>query len=198
MSKKWKKSSPSPKKPNTNMTQDKRQAKKDAVLNTEKKGRLPLMVAIVCSVLILGGGIYYATYDRAETSPVAASVTAENAASEVSLPASLFADGKARHFEHVAGEFKIKYFVLKSSDGIIRAAFDACDVCWPAGRGYYQEGDYMVCRNCGRKFASVLVNEVKGGCNPAPLNRRIENGKVIIQVKDILQGRQYFNFSGKV
>ncbi|MGD2096760.1 MAG: DUF2318 domain-containing protein [Desulfobacterales bacterium] len=198
MSKKWKKSSPSPKKPNTNMTQDKRQAKKDAVLNTEKKGRLPLMVAIVCSVLILGGGIYYATYDRAETSPVAASFTAENAASEVSLPASLFADGKARHFEHVAGEFKIKYFVLKSSDGIIRAAFDACDVCWPAGRGYYQEGDYMVCRNCGRKFASVLVNEVKGGCNPAPLNRRIENGKVIIQVKDILQGRQYFNFSGKV
>ena len=144
-------------------------------------------------VLIIGGGIYYATYDQTETSPVAASFTAENTASQVSLPASLFEDGKARHFEHVAGEFKIKYFVLKSSDGVIRAAFDACDVCWPAGKGYY-----MVCRNCGRKFASVLVNEVKGGCNPAPLSRRIENGKVIIDVKDILDGRQYFNFSGKV
>jgi uncharacterized membrane protein len=128
---------------------------------------------------------------------VAATYSSQNVASQVSLPATLFEDGKARHFEHVAGDFKIKYFVLKSSDGIIRAAFDACDVCWPAGKGYYQEGDYMVCRNCGRRFASVLVNEVKGGCNPAPLNRKVENGKVIIEVKDILDGRQYFNFSGK-
>jgi uncharacterized membrane protein len=183
---------------NPTVTPEKRQAKKDVVLGAEKKGRLPLIVAIVCSVLIVGGGIYYAGYDRSETAPVAASFTSENNASEISLPATLFEDGKARHFQHVAGEFTVKYFVLKSSDGIIRAAFDACDVCWPAGKGYYQDGDYMVCRNCGRRFASVLVNEVKGGCNPAPLNRKVENGKVIIEVKDILEGRQYFNFAGKV
>jgi uncharacterized membrane protein len=194
---KSKKRNPSSKAQNKKVTLEKRQAKKDVVLGTEKKGRLPLMVAIVCSVLIVGGGIYYASYDRSETEPVAGSFTSENNASQVSLPASLFEDGKARHFQHVAGQFNIKYFVLKSSDGIIRAAFDACDVCWPAGKGYYQEGDYMVCRNCGRKFASVLVNEVKGGCNPAPLNRRVENGKVVIEVKDILDGRQYFNFAGK-
>jgi uncharacterized membrane protein len=183
---------------NKKVTLEKRQAKKDVVLGTEKKGRLPLMVAIVCSVLIVGGGIYYAGYDRSETAPVAGSLTSGDNTSQVSLPASLFEDGKARHFQHVAGEFNIKYFVLKSSDGVIRAAFDACDVCWPAGKGYFQEGDYMVCRNCGRKFASVLVNEVKGGCNPAPLNRRFEKGKIVIEVKDILEGRQYFNFAGKV
>jgi len=198
MAKKKKKNIQSKNAQNKKVTLEKRQAKKDAVLGTEKKGRLPLIVAIVCSVLIVGGGIYYATYDRSQTKPVAGSFTSENIASQVSLPANLFEDGKARHFQHVAGEFNIKYFVLKSSDGIIRAAFDACDVCWPAGKGYYQEGDSMVCRNCGRKFASVLVNEVKGGCNPAPLNRRVENGKVVIEVKDILDGRQYFNFSGKV
>ena len=180
------------------VTIEKRQAKKDVVLGTGKKGRLPLIVAIVCSLFIVGGGIYFVSYDRSETAPVAASFSSENTPTQVSLPATLFEDGKARHFQHVTADFKIKYFVLKSSDGIIRAAFDACDVCWPAGKGYYQEGDYMVCRNCGRKFASVLVNEVKGGCNPAPLNRKIENGKVIIEVKDILDGRQYFNFSGKV
>jgi uncharacterized membrane protein len=177
-----KKRNPSSKAQNKKVTLEKRQAKKDVVLGAEKKGRLPLIVAIVCSVIIVGGGIYYASYDRSETAPVAGSFTSENNASQVSLPANLFEDGKARHFQHVAGEFNIKYFVLKSSDGIIRAAFDACDVCWPAGKGYY----------------SVLVNEVKGGCNPAPLNRRVENGKVVIEVKDILDGRQYFNFSGKV
>jgi uncharacterized membrane protein len=195
---KSKKRNPSSNAQNKKVTLEKRQAKKDVVLGTEKKGRPPLIVAIIFSVLIVGGGIYYAGYDRSESAPVAGSFTSENNASQVSLPASLFEDGKARHFQHVAGKFNIKYFVLKSSDGIIRAAFDACDVCWPAGKGYFQEGDYMVCRNCGRKFASVLVNEVKGGCNPAPLNRRVENGKVVIEVKDILDGRQYFNFSGKV
>ena len=198
MSKKKTQNNPSQKSRNTTITTEKRQAKKDAVLGSEKRSRLPLAVAAICSVLIVAGGIFYATYDGEDTSPVAASAPAESNPTRVSLPASLFADGKARHFEHVAGDFRIKYFVLQSSDGTIRAAFDACDVCWPAGKGYYQEGDHMVCRNCGRKFASVLVNEVKGGCNPAPLNRRVENGNVIIEVKDILEGRQYFNFSGKV
>ena len=87
----------------------------------------------------------------------------------------------------------IRYFVIKSSDGVIRAAFDACDVCWQAGRGYFQKGDYMVCRNCGRRFASVLVNEVKGGCNPAPLQRRVEGDDVIIEARDILAGVGYFD-----
>ena len=53
----------------------------------------------------------------------------------------------------------------------------------------------MVCRNCGRRFASVKVNEVKGGCNPAPLKREVLGENLVIQVKDILEGRQYFDFS---
>ena len=197
MSKKKKKNIQSRNTVNPKITIEKRQAKKDVVLGTRKSSHLPLIVALICSVLIVGGGIYYVSYDRSATAPVAASFSSESALSEVTFPASLFEDGKARHFEHVSGDLSIKYFILKSSDGIIRAAFDACDVCWPAGKGYYQEGDYMVCRNCGRRFASVKVNEVKGGCNPAPLNRRVENGKVIIEVKDILDGSQYFNFPGK-
>ena len=49
-----------------------------------------------------------------------------------------------------------------------------------------------------RKFDSIKINEVKGGCNPAPLSRKLENEKLVIQIKDIEQGRQYFNFDGKV
>jgi len=197
MSKKKKKNIQTENTVNANTNFEKRLEKKDAVLGTRKKGYLPLIVALVCSVIIVGGAIYYVSYDRSASAPVAASFSSENTLSQVSFPASLFEDGQARHFEHVTGNFAVKYFILKSSDGIIRAAFDACDVCWPAGKGYYQEGDYMVCRNCGRRFASIRVNEVKGGCNPAPLNRKVENGKVIIEVKDILEGIQYFDFPGK-
>ena len=177
--------------------QDKIEAKKAAVLGTEKKNRLPLIVAIAGVILIAGAAVFYVSQSGSNTAATA-STPLSSTSTAVTFPASLFEDGKARHFEHVDGKFTIRYFVLKSSDGVIRAAFDACDVCWPANKGYYQEGDYMVCRNCGRKFASVLVNEVKGGCNPAPLNRTLENGKLVIQIKDILNGKQYFNFEKKV
>ena len=177
--------------------EDKIEAKKATVLGTEKRSRMPLFLGIVGAILIAAAAVMYANLSGGNPSAIA-SAPAIVGSTSVSFPASLFEDGKARHFEHVDGKHTIRYFVLKSSDGIVRAAFDACDVCWPAGKGYYQEGDAMVCRNCGRRFASVLVNEVKGGCNPAPLKRAMENGKLVIQIKDIQEGRQYFNFEGKV
>jgi uncharacterized membrane protein len=178
-------------------SQDKIAAKKAAVLGTEKRSRLPLLVGIVVAIVIVGAAVVYKNQSSVNPS-ASASTPATAGSTSVSFPVSLFEDGKARHFEHVDGKYTIRYFILKSSDGVIRAAFDACDVCWPAGKGYYQEGDAMVCRNCGRRFASVLVNEVKGGCNPAPLNRTLENGELFIQLKDIVDGRQFFNFEGKV
>jgi uncharacterized membrane protein len=120
---------------------------------------------------------------------------AANPASEVVYPVKDFRNGDARFYSYPAGDgVTIKYFLLKSSDGVIRAAFDACDVCWREGKGYTQKGDFMVCNNCGRRFASVRVNEVTGGCNPSPLTREIRGDKIILQVKDILQGKQYFTF----
>ena len=179
-----------------NKNPEKMAAKKAAVLGTDKKYTKPLLIAAIGAVLLAAGAAIYVTRGG-EPVTATASEPLASTSTLVSFPVSLFEDGKARHFEHADGNLTIKYFILKSSDGVIRAAFDACDVCWPAGQGYYQDGDHMVCRNCGRRFASVLVNEVKGGCNPAPLNRRVENGKLIIHLKDIQQGRQYFNFGGK-
>jgi uncharacterized membrane protein len=108
-----------------------------------------------------------------------------------------FTDGKTHHFTYKNGDgVVIRYFILKSSDGVIRAAFDACDVCWLENKGYTQKGDLVVCNNCGKRFPSTRINEVQGGCNPAPLKRKMENGNVIIQVADILEGKKYFNFQG--
>ena len=116
---------------------------------------------------------------------------------QVVYPEKTFSNGKAQHFSYRTEDgVTIRYFVLRSSDGVIRAAFDACDVCWPENRGYSQKGDFMVCNNCGKKFSSVRINEVQGGCNPAPLNRKVENNSVILQAADLLQGRRYFEFRG--
>ena len=106
--------------------------------------------------------------------------------------ASDFDDGMAQHFTYMYGDLPIEFFVLESRDGVVRAAFNACDVCYGAKRGYLQSGDLMVCVNCGRRFASNRINVVKGGCNPAPLDRRIEGEYVVIDVEDIVRGYRFF------
>jgi uncharacterized membrane protein len=116
----------------------------------------------------------------------------------MSHPIKAFEGGKARFYEYKApGGITIKYFILQSPDGMLRAAFDACDVCWPEGKGYKQKGEYMVCQNCGKKFASVRVGEVQGGCNPAPLKREVAGDQLAIKVKDLLEGKKYFSFARK-
>jgi len=127
------------------------------------------------------------------------SLTTANAtsvsATQVTYPEKAFDNGKAKHFTYKTDDgVTIRYFIIKSSDGVIRAAFDACDVCWQANKGYTQNGDFMVCKNCGKKFPSARVNEVQGGCNPAPLVRKMENGNLVIQVADLLQGKRFFDF----
>jgi len=118
--------------------------------------------------------------------------TSVSGAEQINIPISKIADGKAHFYKYTKNNIDIKFFVLKSSDGIFRAAFDACDVCWKAGKGYKQVGDNMICRNCGRAFASKMVNEIEGGCNPAPLKRKVINGNLEIKVTDIIAGSRFF------
>jgi len=170
--------------------------KKAIILETKKKSRLPVLLVSGLAILVIAAAAFFMNRNNGGATVAAVSSNTDASATSITYPVELFADGKARHFRYkVDDSITIQYFILKSSDGIIRAAFDACDVCWPRGKGYQQSGDVMICRNCGRKFASVKVNEVKGGCNPAPLNRKVEDGKVVLQINDILSGKQYFDFS---
>lgn len=104
-------------------------------------------------------------------------------------------DGKAKFFKVKADDgTMVTFFAIKSSDGVIRAAIDACDVCYKAGKGYFQEGDFMVCENCGQKFASNKINVLQGGCNPAPLNRQNNGTTLTIAMKDINANTWYMKF----
>jgi uncharacterized membrane protein len=114
---------------------------------------------------------------------------------ELLIPLAAVSDGKAHHYKVKADDgTMVTFFVLKSKDGVIRAAIDACDVCYKAGKGYYQEGDFMVCENCGQRFASNRINVIKGGCNPAPLDRTVSGDKLVIAMKDINANTWYMKF----
>jgi uncharacterized membrane protein len=110
----------------------------------------------------------------------------------VRLDAATFDDHEAHYYTYMHDSGPIEFFVLKSQDGVIRAAFNACDVCHLSRKGYTQDGDEMVCVNCGRRFPADQINVLKGGCNPAPLERTLEGNTLLIKVEDITSGATYF------
>ena len=173
-------------------------SKKEAILKSETKSQSPLRTLLVVAVVVIGGLAFYLFQTGLNSKPQARTpaIQPEVSATEVSFPLQAFGDGQAQYFQYPVGNgITVRFFIIMSSDGVVRAAYDACDVCWREGKGYYQDGDFMVCRNCGQRFASVKVNEIKGGCNPAPLNRTIVGDKLVIKIADIVQGNQYFDLA---
>lgn len=65
----------------------------------------------------------------------------------------------------------MEVMAAKDANGTIRLAYNTCQVCYSSGRGYYkQEGDKLVCQNCGNQFTIEQIGESGGGCNPIPIS----------------------------
>lgn len=110
----------------------------------------------------------------------------------VRLPLATFDDYNAHYYTYMHEGRPIEFFVLKSKDGVVRAAFNACDVCYLSKKGYTQDGDYVVCNNCGQRFPANEINDVHGGCNPSPLERVVVGDTLLILEEDIIKGLGYF------
>jgi uncharacterized membrane protein len=109
------------------------------------------------------------------------------------FPVSAFQDGKAKHFEFKTPDGqRVRFFIVKSKDGALRAALDACEVCFKGKKGYVQQGNDMVCVNCGMKFKTEKVGEIKGGCNPSPLKLTVKGADVVVSQQDLMNGLHYF------
>ena len=170
--------------------------KKAAVLGTGKNRRTRFILALAVALAAAGAGLYLIRDSGPGPAQARTAEAAQAGLEEFSYPVSDFEDGKAKYFTYRTPRgLTIRYFIMKSTDGVIRAALDACDTCWSSGKGYRQESDTMACNNCGLKFPSNRINEVKGGCNPAPLTRKIVGDQVIIKARDIVrEGSFYFDY----
>ena len=78
----------------------------------------------------------------------------------VTIPLADVSDGKAHFYVVSAGGKEIKFFAVKSADGKVRTAFDACDVCFHEKKGYTQDKEFMICNNCGMRFHSSRIGDV--------------------------------------
>ena len=167
-----------------------REEKRAQFEEPRRKTTLHIVLAGVALLIVAGVAFAYVSTRGGGGTETA---TAQPAAGgDVSIALADVNDGKAHFYSYDAGGTQVKYFVLKSSDGKVRAAFDACDVCYAQKKGYHQEGDEMVCNNCGRRFPSTKINVLEGGCNPSPLERTVEGDQLVLQVADIQAGVQYF------
>lgn len=110
----------------------------------------------------------------------------------VTIPLAEITDGKAHFYTVTADGRPVRFFVVKTPDGRVRAAFDACDVCFPEKKGYRQDGEFMVCTNCGRRFHGTMVGEVHGGCNPAPLAAETAGDTLRVAMAALTAGASYF------
>lgn len=88
-----------------------------------------------------------------------------------------------------AGNKRMELLAVKASDGTIRTAFNTCQVCNGSPRAYYkQEGDVLVCQNCGNQFSMDMIEQQRGGCNPVPIynENKTDNGENIIVSKEFI------------
>ncbi len=139
-------------------------------------------VAVIAAVLMMNrGGAEAAT----ATTPAAPG-------GDVTLPVAQVNDGQAHFYTYDTGGATVRYFVLADKNGKVRAALDACEVCYAQKKGYHQQGDAMQCNNCGKVFPSADINVITGGCNPIPLKRSISGDTLTITADSLQSGVQYF------
>ena len=105
---------------------------------------------------------------------------------EVSIPLSEIGSN-AKFYSYDSNGIEIRYFAVEGSDGNVHVAFDACDVCYDAKKGYRQNGDVMHCINCGKEFAinSIGTDNTAGGCWPSFLPTNIDGENVLIDISDL-------------
>jgi len=156
-----------------------------------KSKTTPLLIIAVIG--LIAAVAFVAIFTRSRSDQPAATVINNNAASgDIRIPLSELSSTAKFYDYTLADNRKMRFFALKSSDGVYRAALDACDTCYHAKKGYHQEGDDMVCNNCGLHFHSAQVNEVHGGCNPVGLPRVIDGETLVIKASDLQARQQYF------
>lgn len=102
---------------------------------------------------------------------------------------------KAKFYPYKAGKTDMEVIAVKAGDGTIRTALNTCQVCYDSGRGYYtQQGNELVCNNCGNRFKIDQIEKIKFGCNPIPVmpENKTDDGKYITVSKAFLTANQKY------
>ena len=110
----------------------------------------------------------------------------------VRIPVSTVGDGMLHRFAIQADGSSVRIIAIRRPDQSIAIAFDACQIC--GSQGYYQKGPNVMCKNCASAINIPTIGQ-PGGCNPVPLESRVDGDQVVIPAGKLLAGSRYFGGS---
>lgn len=156
-------------------------------ITNHKKSKKGIILAIAGSFIAVVAIIFFILNNQNTT--ILSSGIKETVNSDLVIETKDITE-KALFYPVTVEGINLEVIAVKASDGTIRTAFNTCQVCNNSGKGYYkQEGDQLVCQNCGNRFGMDDVEVNRGGCNPFPITeelKTVEADKITVS-KDILK-----------
>ena len=151
-----------------------------------------VLVAVVVLIIVVGVILINTMQSNNDTvyNDSVVDVTGQN----VKVPLSDVSDTNFHFYSYDSGGTAIKYFIVKDSGGNVHTAFDACNVCYEAKKGYEQSGDKAKCRNCGKTFSvsDIGTKNSAGGCWPGYLPHTLSGDSIVIKTSDLETGKYLF------
>jgi uncharacterized membrane protein len=142
-----------------------------------RQRRWSFAAAILCvAVVISFAGDYVYGRVAAAPSPARTLTTQDNL---VRVPLSELTDSSLHFYTADVDGSVIRFLVIHKLNGDYAVALDACQICGTAG--YRQEGQSVICRNCGAAIYIPSIGQ-SGGCNPISVKSRVEGGEVIVDL----------------
>jgi high-affinity iron transporter len=147
-----------------------------------RQRRWSFAAAILCVLVVLSLAAEF-VYARAMNAPSEAKMLAgENG--QVRIPLSELNDSSLHYYAADVDNTVIRFLVIHRMNGDYATALDACQIC--GRQGYRQEGQNVICRNCGAAIYIPSIGQ-SGGCNPIGVKSRVEGGDVIVDLSALTQ-----------
>ena len=115
-------------------------------------------------------------------------VTAE--ADSVDVDLEVVKDGHLHRFVYRAssGEM-VRYIVILKGGSAYGVGLDACEIC--GATGYYERDNQVICKLCDVQMNKATIG-TRGGCNPIPIEYRIEDGKLKVPQAELENNAKIF------
>lgn len=162
---------------------ERRRAMADA--RRERFWKLAATAASLAVVVLLSAQFIYSRVAQAATPPER--LTLVNGV--LRIPTAPLSDHKLHHYVVTTGGVDVRLIVIVDSSDTVHAAFDACEIC--GAKGYYQDGNQVICRNCGAAI-NVPTIGIAGGCNPIHVDFVVEGGALVLSAQALEAGERVF------
>jgi uncharacterized membrane protein len=108
----------------------------------------------------------------------------------VDVPVAQLKDHKLHHYQVEADGKEVRFIAIIDSSDTVRVGLDACQIC--GDQGYYQQGQNVICRNCGSAIYVPTIGSA-GGCNPIHIDYVVQNNMLMISRAALDGAARYFH-----